>query len=84
MFQVGIQILRKRSIGIIPPKDIHLPVGKTAPFDCEIVNKPSGIPDGPVIVKMKSQREGCLPQTLRDALVNDKIHMNVTNTGQGE
>ena len=25
-----------------------------------------------------------LPQTLRIALVNGKIHMNVTNTGQGE
>ena len=33
---------------------------------------------------MKSQKEDCLPQTLRVALVNGKIHMNVTNTGQGE
>ena len=33
---------------------------------------------------MKLQREDCLPQTLRVALVNGKIHMNVTNTGQGE
>ena len=39
---------------------------------------------GPVVVKMKSQREDCLPQMLRVALVNGKIHLNVTNTGQGE
>ena len=31
---------------------------------------------------MKSQREDCLPQMLRVAVVNGKIHMNVTNTGQ--
>ena len=33
---------------------------------------------------MKSQREDCLPQILRVAVLNGKIHMNVTNTGQGE
>ena len=49
-----------------------------------MVKKPSDFSNGPVIVKMKSQREDCLPQTLRVALVNGKIHMNVTNTGQGE
>ena len=35
-------------------------------------------------MKIKSQREDSLPQTLRVALVNGKIQMNVTNTGQGE
>ena len=30
----------KRSIGIIPTKDIHLPVGKTTAIDCEMVRKP--------------------------------------------
>ena len=33
---------------------------------------------------MKSQREDCLPQTSKAALVKDKVHMNVTNAGQGE
>ena len=75
---------RKRSIGITPSKEIHLPVGKTKAIDCEMVRKPSELSDGPVVVKMKSQTEDCLPQTLRVALVNGKIHMNVTNTGQGE
>ena len=36
------------------------------------------------MVKMKTQKEDCLPQILRFALVNGKIYMNVTNTGQGE
>ena len=63
---------------------MHLPVGKTTAFDCEMIRKPSDLADGPVIVKMKSQRDNCLPQTLRVALVNGKIHMNVTNSGQGE
>ena len=49
-----------------------------------MIRKPSDLSDGPVVVKMKSQREDCLPETLRVALVNGKIHMNVTNTGQGE
>ena len=75
---------KKRSIDITPSKDIHLPVGKTTGFDFEIVRKPSLLSDGPLVVKMKSQREDCLPQTLRVAVVNGKIHMNVTNTGQGE
>ena len=33
---------------------------------------------------MKSQREDCVPQTLRVELVKGKIHMNVTNAGQGQ
>ena len=35
-------------------------------------------------MKMKSQREDCLAQLLRVALVNGKIHMNITSTGQRE
>ena len=31
---------KKRSIGIIPSKDIHLPVGKTTALDCEMVRNP--------------------------------------------
>ena len=46
--------------------------------------KPSDLSDGPVVVKMKSHREDCLPQTLTVVLVNGKAHMNVTNNGQGE
>ena len=76
--------VKKRSIGITPSKDIHLPVGKTKATDCEMVKKPPDLSDGTVVVKMKSQREDCLPPTLGVALVNGKIHMNVTNTGQGE
>ena len=49
-----------------------------------MVKKPSDLSDGTVVMKMKSQREDCLPQTLRVAIVNGKIHINVTNTGQGE
>ena len=75
---------KKRSIGITPSKDIHLPVGKTTAIDCKMVKKPSDLSDGTVVVKMKSQREDCLPQTLRFAVVNGKMHMNVTNAGQGE
>ena len=33
---------------------------------------------------MKSQREVCLYETLTVALVNGKIHMNITDTGHGE
>ena len=54
---------KKRSIGITPSKDIHLPVGRTTAIHCEMVWKPSDLSDGPVVVKMKSQREGSLPQT---------------------
>ena len=75
---------KKRSICITPSKDIHLPVGKTTAIDCEMVRKPSDLSDGPVVVKMKTWREDCLPQTLIVALVNGKVHVNVTNTGQGE
>ena len=49
-----------------------------------MVRKLSDLSDGPVVVQMKSQREDCLPQTLRVALVNGKICTNVKNTGQGE
>ena len=45
---------KKRSIGITPSKDIHLPVGKTNAIDCEMVRKPSDLSDGPVVVKMKT------------------------------
>ena len=76
--------LRKKSVDITLTKDIYLPVGKTTTFDCELVKKPSDLLDCPVAVKKKSQREGCLHQTLRVALVNGKIHMSVTNSGQGE
>ena len=72
---------KKRSIGITPFRDIHLPVGQTTAIDFEMVKKP---PDLSVGMKMKSQREDCLPQTLRVAVMNGKIHMNVKNTGQGD
>ena len=75
---------KKRSIDITPLKDIHLPVGQTTAIDCEMVKKPPDLSDGLVVVKMKSQREDCLPQTLRVAVMNGKIHMNVKNTGQGD
>ena len=75
---------KKRSIGIIPTKDIHLPVGKTTAIDSEMVRKSPDLSDGTVVVRMKSHRKDCLPQTLRVAVVNGKIHMNVTNTGQEE
>ena len=52
---------KKRSTGITPSKDIHLPVGKTTTFDCEMLKKHSDLSDGPVVVKMKPQREDCLP-----------------------
>ena len=55
----------KRSIDTTPTKDIYLQVGKTTTFDCEMVKKSSDLSDGLVIVKSKSQREDCLPQTLR-------------------
>ena len=75
---------KKRSIGITPFKDIHLPVSKSTAIDCEMVRKPPHLSDGTVVVKMKSEIEGSLPKTLKVAVVNGKIHMNVTNTGQGE
>ena len=76
---------KKTSIDITPTKNIHLPVGKTTAFDCKMVKKnPSDLSDGPVVVKMRSHREDCLPQTLRVALINGRMHMNVTNTGQGQ
>ena len=56
---------KKRSIGITPSKYIHLPVGKTTAIDCEMVIKPPDLSDGTAVVKMKSQREDCLSQTLR-------------------
>ena len=75
---------KKRSVGITPLKDIYLPVGKTTAIDGEMVRKSPDLSDGTAVVKMKSQREDCLPQTLRVAVLNGKIHMNVTNTGQEE
>ena len=75
---------KKRSIDITPAKHTHLPVSKTTAFDCEMEKKPSDLSDGKVVLEMKSQKEDRLPQTLRVALVNDKMHINVTNTGQGE
>ena len=48
-----------------------------------MVKKPSDLSDGLAVVKKKSLRDD-LPKTLRAASVNGKIHMNVTNTGQGE
>ena len=76
--------IKKRSIGIIPTKDIHLPVGKTKAIDFDMVRKPPDLLDGTVVVKMKSWREDCLPQTLSVAVGNSKIHVHVTNTGQGD
>ena len=55
---------KKRLVGIMPLKDIHLPVGQITTIDCEMVKKPLDLSDGIVVVKMKSQREDCLPQTL--------------------
>ena len=75
---------KKRSIGITQTKDIHLPVDKTEAFDCEMVKKPSDLSDSPVVVKIETQREDCLPKTLKVSLVNGKMHMNVTNASQGE
>ena len=74
---------KKRSIDVIPTKDIHLLVGKTTAIDCEIVRKPPHLSDGTVVVKMKSQREDSLPQTLKVAVVNGKIYMNVTKYWSG-
>ena len=59
-------------------------MGKTTVVDCEMVRTSPGLSDGTVLVKMKSQKEDCLSQTLKVAVVNGKIHMNVTNTGQGK
>ena len=75
---------KKISIVITPSKDIHLPAGKTTAIDYEMVGRPSDHSDGPVVMRMKSQREDCLPQTLRVAVENGKIHVNNINTGQRE
>ena len=48
-----------------------------------MVKKSSDFVDGPVTMKIKSGGDYCLPQTLRVELVNDRIHIIVTNTGQG-
>ena len=45
---------KKRTIDIMPTKDIHLQVGKAKAFDCDMVKKTSDLADGPVVVKMKS------------------------------
>ena len=73
---------KKRSIDTSPIKDIHLPIGNAIALDCKMIEKPSDLVDGPV-VKIKSQGEDCLPQTLRVESVNGKIDMNVINTWQG-
>ena len=49
-----------------------------------MVRKALGVADHPVVVKINSQREDCLPQTLRAELVNGKTYIKVTNTGQRE
>ena len=67
---------KKRFIDIAPSRDIHFPVSKTTAFDYEMVRKPSDLSDGLAVVKMKSQGDDCLSQTLRVALVNGKIHMS--------
>ena len=72
-----------RSIDITLIKYIHLPVGETTAFDCKMI-KSSDLAEGPVLLKIKSQREDCLPQTLRVEYINSQIHMIVTNTGQGQ
>ena len=43
---------KKRSIDITSTKDIHLPVGKTTAFDCEMISEPSDLAHGPVHVKI--------------------------------
>ena len=40
-------------------------MGNTTAFDFEMINKPTDLADGPVVVKMKSQKVDCLPQTCR-------------------
>ena len=54
---------KKRSVGITPSKDIHLPVSTATAIDCKMVRKPSDLSDSPVVVKMTTQKD-CLPQTL--------------------
>ena len=59
---------KKRLIDITPTKDIHLPVSKTTAFDFEMVEKPLDLADGPVVVKMKSQREDCFTSNLESCI----------------
>ena len=47
---------KKRSIGITPLKDIHLPVGQTTAIDCEMLKKPPDLSYGIVVVKMTEGR----------------------------
>ena len=54
---------KKRSIDITPRKDMCLPVGKTTVFYFEMVKRPSNLTDGPVVLKMKPQRDTYSPQT---------------------
>ena len=76
--------MKKRSTDITQTKDIYLPGGKTRTFDCDMMKKPSYFADGLVTVNMKSQRKDHLSLTLKVELMNGKIHMNITNTGQGQ
>ena len=50
---------KKRCIDIILTEDLHLLVGKSMAFDCEIVKKPPDTTGGPVIVENKIT-EKCL------------------------
>ena len=47
-----------------------------------MIKKPSDLADGPVVMKMKSQRKDCIPQTLKVDLVNGKCYMKGKNTSQ--
>ena len=75
---------QKISMGITLSKYIHLPVGETTALDSEMVKNPPRPFRWYSSSKMKLKREDCLPQTLKVALVNGKMHMNITNTCQGE
>ena len=68
---------KKGSIDLIPTKPLHVPAGRSTAFDCKMVKNPPHFIDGPVIEKMKSQREECSPQTLTVELVKGYIHINV-------
>ena len=52
-------------------------MGITEAFEGQEVKKPPDLTDGPVIMKMKSRRNECLPHTLRVDIVSDKIHVSM-------
>ena len=64
-------------------KDIHLPAGKTTAFDCQIVKEPPDTVEGPINMKIKSQRDDCT-SNFRGLIGEWQIHMNVKDTCQGE